>query len=111
MSPIDGKPFVWDWGFQNRIPVDLSTYNVPDEFICYMEARDGAYYIYAEDYRVGDHHEAQADIFFQNFPEWEDIAPKVAEGDYGWTEEDHNKFRAAAAWFAERPGFFWVWPF
>lgn len=105
MSPLTGKPFVYDSSYQHRIDLDLSTYIVPPEFQVYLEARDGVYYLYTD----SNSRETAADDFYDNFPDWLEIAPKVAEDELSWTEEDHNAFRTAAAWFAERPGFFWIW--
>jgi hypothetical protein len=111
MSPITGKPYVWDWGYQTRKEVDLSTYTVPEHLLIHIEGRGGAYYIYRDLNGYIKENEIAADNFFANFPEWEEVAPKVVEGDYSWTEKDHTSFRQLAEWCSERPGFVWTWPY
>jgi hypothetical protein len=112
ISPITGKPFVWDENYQNRLEVDLSTYTVPEEFLPYTAGRDGAYYTYKKltTHRRECSNEAAADEFWSCFPEWSAVKAELDEED-SWSEEDHNAFAAAAEWFAARRGFIWVWPF
>lgn len=109
ISPITGKPFVWDENYQNRLEVDLSTYTVPEEFLRYTAGREGAYYIYRKLCGV-EHKDMEADEFWSCFPSWSSVKAKLDEED-SWSEEDHNAFAAAAEWFAARRGFVWVWPF
>ena len=118
VSPINGKPFVWDENYQNRLEVDLSTYTVPAEFLSYTAGRDGVYYTYKKltGTRRGTTNEADADEFWSCFPEWsavkEELEAELDEGEeLSWTEEEHNAFAKAAEWFGERRGFVWVWPF
>jgi hypothetical protein len=109
ISPITGKPFVWDANYQNRIEVDLSTYTVPEEFLSYVAGRDGTFYIYKK--LCGTRtNQCEADEFWSVFPEWEAVKAELDEEDT-WSEEDHNAFAKAAEWFAGRRGFVWVWPF
>ena len=118
ISPINGKPFVWDENYQNRLEVDLSTYTVPAEFLSYTAGRDGVYYTYKKlvGTKRGTTNEADADEFWSCFPEWSTVKAKLEaelddDEELSWTEEDHNAFAAAAEWFGARRGFVWVWPF
>lgn len=109
ICPATGKPYVWGNATGARIYIDISTYVLPERFRKWCQARGRQFHAYIESFDTTND-SMDPVSFLHSFPSWEHVRASLGD-DNEWTEDDHNEFKAAVEYMAERPGYMLVWSY
>ena len=99
LHPETGVPFVWSNETPDRLPFNPADFVVPAEHRHVLRGRGPIFHAYTERFNREDRYEVGAAEFLEDFPTWEEVKNHDRYYDE-WTEDDHNKFKAAIEWFA-----------
>ena len=100
-----GKPYI----FNEKSEKDYVLPNIviPEQHRRFLKLRGRFLHIYTDD--LNDHNifSADVDALLEKFPDWDEIKNdefySECVEEYEWTEDDHNKFKAALEWLQNQP--------
>jgi hypothetical protein len=111
-----GLPFVWGNNLEKN-PYVPSELEVPLKYRKWVRQRGHHFHYYIRSINGSDLlSSTNVEHFLEKYPEWEDVKDSMTldgedEESYEWREEDHNDFKEALTWFAEKSHFEVSWSY
>lgn len=106
MDPTSGKPFFYDTKedgltFRNY---QLASIEIPEEHREFLQGRGSIFHAYTREFSYNDIFSVKIDELLDEFPDWDEVleSDDCDENRETWTEENHNRFKAALTWFSEQ---------
>ena len=109
MCSSTGKPYVWRRHTCTKQYIDNNSYTIPERFRKWCQARGSHFHAYIASFDTTND-AMDSEGFLQFFPSWITVQSLIGDN-ARWTEHDHNEFKAALEYLAEKPGYMLVWSY
>ena len=99
MDPVSGQPYIWSKDGL-RTPLALLDFTIPVQFREYLQMRGSHFHEYIKPFTG---YTVSVEDFLDHYPDWVD-------NEY-WTKVNHDGFKEALQWFAQKGYFNISWSY